>query len=299
MEATVEQKLNYLLEKKKKLEEEIDRLTKIKNSCCALCCDNITYEYEFQCCDNVICSKCIFEHIKTTINDIQFKALKCPFCNIILPYNKIYQVCRKNKKTAYSKKYKEGFQQLIKYNKATDIKKLEDELNKDKIYGFCIDCDELVGIKKECVNADGDLVVLKKEMFICEEHTNERLKNKAYEDLPYKKCPHCGVLGKPEPGKCNYLFCNGPDGASETHHWCYICQARLPGDTFGHNHHFWIGRGSSAYDFNCRVNANSNSDNHVLNNCGCSFCIERDFKGLCINENCNNLTDKFKCEECS
>ena len=49
-------------------------------------------------------------------------------------------------------------------------------------------------------------------MFICEFHTNERLKNKAYEDLPYKKCPHCGVLGKPEPGKCNFLYCNGPDG---------------------------------------------------------------------------------------
>ena len=160
---TVEQKLNYLLEKRKKIDKEIEKLTKIKNSSCVLCCDNITYEYEFQCCDNVICSKCIFEHIKTTIDDIQFKAIKCPFCNIIMPYNKIYQVCRKNKNIAYSKKYKDGFQQLIKYKKASDIQQLEEQLNRNKIYGFCIDCDKLVGIKKECVNADGNLVVLKKK----------------------------------------------------------------------------------------------------------------------------------------
>ena len=57
-----------------------------------------------------------------------------------------------------------------------------------------------------------------------------------------------------------------------------ICQARLPGDKFGHNHHFWIGRGSSAYDFNCRISANSDAENHVLNNCGCSFCVKETLK---------------------
>ena len=94
MDKSVEQKLNYLLDKKKKLDAEIEKLTKIKNSCCVLCCDNITYEYEFECCDKIICSKCIFEHIKTIINDIQFKAIKCPFCNDIMPYNKIYQISK-------------------------------------------------------------------------------------------------------------------------------------------------------------------------------------------------------------
>ena len=90
---------------------------------------NITYEYEFQCCDKIICSKCIFEHIKTTIDDIQFKAIKCPFCNIIMQYNKVYQICRKNKNTKYSNKYKEGFQQLIKYKSARDIQKLDEDKN--------------------------------------------------------------------------------------------------------------------------------------------------------------------------
>lgn len=292
MEATVEQKLDYLLDKKKKLDNEIEKLTKIKNSCCDLCCDQITYEYEFQCCDKIICSKCIFEHIKTIIDDIQFKAIKCPFCNIIMQYNKVYQVCRKNKNTKYSNKYKEGFQQLIKYKSAKDIQKLDEELNKDKIHGYCIDCPILVGIKKECANADGNIIVLRKEMFICDICTTKRLKSQSYEDLPYKRCPHCGILGKPNPGQCNYLYC-------KDHRWCYICQARLPLDNFGHNHHFWIGKGSSPYDFNCRVLSNNNQPTYVMENCDCSYCQPREGKAICIGETCSNLTEKFKCEECS
>ena len=130
-------------------------------------------------------------------------------------------------------------------------------LNKDKIYGKCIDCPILVGIKKECANADGNIIVLRKEMFICEPCTTKRFKSKPYEDLPYKKCPHCGILGKPNPGQCNYLYCND-------HRWCYICQARLPLDNFGHNHHFWIGKGSSPYDFNCRVFSNNNQPTYIM-----------------------------------
>jgi hypothetical protein len=292
MEVTVEQKLNHLLDKKKKLDNEIEKLTKIKNSCCIICCDQITYEYEFQCCDNIICSKCIFDHIKTIIDDIQVKAIKCPFCNIIMQYNKVYQVCRKNKDSNYSKKYKDTFQQLIKYKNAKDIIKFDKILNKDKIYGKCIDCPILVGIKKECANADGNIIVLRKEMFICEPCTTKRFKSKPYEDLPYKKCPHCGILGKPNPGQCNYLYCND-------HRWCYICQARLPLDNFGHNHHYWIGKGSSPYDFNCRVFSNNNQPTYIMEKCDCSYCQPREGKAICMDENCSNLTDMFKCEECS
>ena len=47
--------------------------------------------------NKIICNKCIFNHIKTIIDDIQIKAIKCPFCNDVMPYNKIYQICRLNK----------------------------------------------------------------------------------------------------------------------------------------------------------------------------------------------------------
>ena len=291
MNQTIEQQLDSLLNEKINLDIKISKLIKIKESCCELCCDTISYEYEFKCCKYIICSKCIFEHIKTTIEDLQFKAIKCPFCNIVMEYNRIYQICRKNKAIEYSDKYKLGFKQLIKYKKASDIQKLDSILNKNKIYGECIDCTLLVGIKKECANAEGDIVILRKEMFICDSCTPERFKSRTYEELPYKKCPHCGILGKPNPGQCNYLYCSD-------HRWCYICQARLPLDNLGHNHHYWTGKGSSAYDFNCRVLANSNQNKYVLETCDCSDCTEREGKGLCTNETCSNLTTKFKCEEC-
>ena len=129
-------------------------------------------------------------------------------------------------------------------------------------------------------------------MFICNRHTKERLLSAEYEALPYKKCPHCGVLGKPNPGQCNYLYCGD-------HRWCYVCQARLPLDNNGHNVHYYVGNGSSAYDFDCRITKNNGiRPTFVLETCDCSSCSTRHGKALCLNDNCNNLCDKFKCVQC-
>ena len=158
--------------------------------------------------------------------------------------------------------------QLIKYRKKLDIYKLDEFLVNDKIWGKCMDCPTLVQIDRECVNAEGNLVELKKEMFVCEKCISNTIKNDFYNSLPYKNCPHCGVLGKPMPSNCNYLYC-------DDHHWRYNCLARLPGDTYGHNHHFWVGLGTSAYDFKCRVTKKSIEPTHVLKVCNCKHCCKR------------------------
>ena len=41
---------------------------------------------------------------------------------------------------------------------------------------------------------------------------------------------------------------------------------------FGHNHHYWIGLGTSAFDNACRVTVNSNSPDYVIHNCKCRSC---------------------------
>ena len=50
-----------------------------------------------------------------------------------MPYNKIYQICRLNKEKKYSEKYKNTFQQMIKYKKSSDIKEFSKILDQDKI----------------------------------------------------------------------------------------------------------------------------------------------------------------------
>ena len=67
---------------------------------------------------------------------------------------------------------------MIKYKKSSDIKEFSKILDQDKIYSFCIDCDKIISIKKECANSEGNILVLKKEMFICKRHTDLRLKIK-------------------------------------------------------------------------------------------------------------------------
>ena len=166
----------------------MDKLYKIQSTCCNICCDNIEYEYKLQCCGVVICYKCIFEHVKIICEDIQFKAIKCPFCNVLIPFQTISKICRKYKKKNLSDMYRIGFKQLVNYKKTSDLLKINKILSEDKYYGFCIDCPKLVDIPKVCANADGDLVILRKEMFICNRHTNERLRSAEYEALPYKKC---------------------------------------------------------------------------------------------------------------
>ena len=47
------------------------------------------------------------------------------------------------------------------------------------------------------------------------------------------------------------------------------------------------------------VFSNNNQPTFVMENCDCLYCQSREGKAICIGETCSNLTDKFKCEECS
>ena len=49
---------------------------------------------------------------------------------------------------------------MIKYKKSSDIKEFSKILDQDKIYSFCIDCDKIISIKKECANSEGNILVL-------------------------------------------------------------------------------------------------------------------------------------------
>ena len=95
---SLETRIQKLLNEKEKIDKQLNELYKIQSTCCNICCDNIEFEYKLQCCDVVICYKCIFEHVKIICEDIQFKAIKCPFCNVLLPFGIISKICRKYKK---------------------------------------------------------------------------------------------------------------------------------------------------------------------------------------------------------
>ena len=46
------------------------------------------------------------------------------FFNDLMPYNKIYQICRLNKEKKYSEKYKNTFQQMINIKNLLILKNL-------------------------------------------------------------------------------------------------------------------------------------------------------------------------------
>ena len=261
---------------------------------CLICSNEIKKEYMFNCCNKKICIDCIYNIIKINIEDIQFKPIKCPFCIKIIKYNEIYKICRKFKNTKLSNRYKNALNQLVFYKKAVDIFKLNKVLKHNKVYGYCSECpfekSIIKNINRRCATTEGDIIVLKSDMFICSSCENKN-KNSFYDDLPYKKCPHCGILGKPVKNQCNYLYC-------DDHTWCYVCQGRLPCNHQGHNVHFWTGPGTSPYNYNCRVLSKSNKETFVLDTCNCKYCSKRDGKGLCINKDCNNNTNDYYCKLC-
>lgn len=151
-------------------------------------------------------------------------------------------------------------------------------------------------IDKECVNGNGELVVLHKDMFKC-----EKCITKEEQENIFKKCPHCGIKTL-KPDGCNYVNCGD-------HRWCFICNERLPDNHEGHNVHYWMGPGTSPWGDSCRRSSNYQINNRmvpdfVLNMCDCSSCSQFGGAPLCRSLDCMERGDKtsdgFKtlCSEC-
>ena len=139
-------------------------------------------------------------------------------------------------------------------------------------------------VDKQCVNGEGNLVVLKDEMFKCPTCKGE-------EDVVFKKCPHCGIRTM-KPDGCNYVICGD-------HRWCFICNERLEISHEGHNVHYWMGRGTGPYSDECRESNNYDAPRYILDKCDCYSCRSHGGLRLCETFECNERCIGKFCTQCS
>ena len=183
----------------------------------------------------------------------------------------------------------------------TDMKKV---FEGDHYYGCCAICTEnpiqnklidynkitVQKVEKACVNAENEIVVLEPQMFSCVvcKSFEENL-----DDGTFKKCPHCGIRTV-KPEGCNYIRCGN-------HRWCWICNERVENNHNGHNAHYWIGPGSSAYSNQCRVSENHAAETFVIkgDQCNCSACSPHNGYRLCKSLECMNRVSGFHPHYCS
>ena len=156
---------------------------------------------------------------------------------------------------------------------------------------------EMVAIDKVCVNDENEEVVLNRGMFKCIicKSREEKLEN-----IEIKKCPHCAVKTI-KPNGCNFVICQC------NNRWCFICNMRLPNTHEGHNVHFHIKPGTSAYNDDCRISIGGQRKRasgmgfdgplHVLNACNCRHCSRRAFMSVCSKLDCSNPVDNTKAED--
>ena len=168
-----------------------------------------------------------------------------------------------------------------------------------EIYGYCHTCTpindqvnftygniKIKSIEKTCVTAQNQFLVIKPEMFTCQDCNKHNINE-------VKKCPHCGIqCVKPE--NCNFI--NSCNKCFKS--WCFVCSSRLPNDEYGHNHHFWTGQNASPYDSKCRVTENSSGPTHVLKECNCKYCRKRNFKPICLHLECKKTAIGWKEQYC-
>ena len=139
---------------------------------------------------------------------------------------------------------------------------------------------ELVTIEKQCVNNEGNLLILEPAMFVC---VVCKSYEENYDDGTFKKCPHCGIKTL-KPEGCNYVRCGD-------HRWCFICNERLENNENGHNKHFWTGKGTSPYSNRCRQSSDYNAPRFLIHGkCACSGCKDYCGSPLCRTLDCMNRT---------
>lgn len=307
------------------------------NICCEP--NKIIFE-AMPCCQQFICEKCFVNHIITCINELSFKGLQCPYCREHFPYDYIkyhlikhqemynsYRMIgdtnwRKNRTYDNQTYFSKYLRKIYFKNIMNKFAKLIHLIQKDKkmrmgfrdadiknvfegeyYYGCCPSCTEdpiqnksvdykkitVQKVEKACVNAENELVVLEPQMFnciVCKSFEEN------YNDGTFKKCPHCGIKTV-KPEGCNYIRCGD-------HRWCWICNERVENNTHGHNDHYYIGSGSSAYSDKCRVSENHSGEKYILNNhCSCSACSHYNGQRLCLRLECMNRVSNFNSNYCT
>ena len=262
---------------------------------CDICCDQNGYQFKFPCCESFVCLDCVFKHLDTSINGITYSGCKCSMCNSFIDIRSLSSILETDRerginvqnywfeKYFYNREYNMNLwrknMKIVKYVERQHKTSMNSEMNFDELvsnddtpqyYGVCQTCCPPVTnrpnffnkltvktVDKECVNAEGDLVVLKKEMFECEKCKDD--------GVEIKKCPHCGIKTV-QPDGCNYVICGN-------HRWCFICNERLPVNHEGHNVHYWTGPGSGPYSDTCRRKENYDQPHFVLEDCDCGQCV--------------------------
>lgn len=214
---------------------------------------------------------------------------KIYYKNILNKYIRLIQLIQRDKKMRMGMSFLE--------NKTHKV------FEGDHYYGCCAICTEtpiqyklidyskvtIQKVDKACVNAENELVVLEPQMFSC---VVCKSFDENYDDGTFKKCPHCGIRTV-KPEGCNYIRCGD-------HRWCWICNERIEKNNNGHNVHYLIGPGSSAYSDKCRVSENYNAEKYILkDNCNCSACSPNQGKRLCLRLECMNRIDNNNSNYCS
>ena len=296
---------------KKNNKENKTIISKLK--LCPICYEETSYITNVNCCNNFICEKCLLDTFLMYLSDPCFKLIVCPFCNKTVEYKFLNYIMNtrfnNNENLWIDSKFKKyiNFRSLyfrklttIHYSIYTKINTFKYSDISKKIFGYCRICInqlpiskgviidiKVKSIEKRCINDQNQLLVIKPELFICSECEKTRNTNQEI-----KKCPHCSVKTM-KPDGCNFI-----SRCKCSQSWCFICSSRLPNDTFGHNHHYWNGNGTSAYDNNCRVSLKSKNESHVIEFCKCMHCIKRNMKPVCIDLNCDKTAKNCYVKYC-
>jgi len=301
---------------------------------CIICADQKTNFEILPCCQNYLCEACLVTTIATSINDVSFQPIKCPFCSVTFSYQYIQWFLkgmnlscdgwRRTREYLQSRNFNERYMEnlYLKFHYFVKVlKRLKEEslfpralraessqrqemynqgklMNKELIYGPCFLCSyplpvgkihlqkekfrriKMGSIQRRCANDENQMLVVEPSMFTCGPCRDE--------DVIVKKCPHCGIKTL-KPDGCNYVICGD-------HRWCFICNERLEVNHNGHNVHYWMGSGSSAYSDKCRKSENSPLPKFILGKCDCYSCRGKD--SLCLTLDCMERTPHEQCDIC-
>ena len=295
---------------------------------CDICADNKLFKEVLPCCGNILCFDCIIGIIEASINGISFQKICCPYCRedivrggflkdmfrlrrFLVPSPTIHgqwiNGSLENWKNSdnyitHMRKYGTFYLHNLfrKYRRIKQSLVNEEVTMETHHFGYCRTCikdtygtnDNFMKKHKSRVLNTGKLniakvpkdcaqdIELKESMFICEPCLNK-------DDVVIKSCPHCGIKSI-KPIDCNYVKCQCGN------FWCFVCNVRLPGTREGHNNHFWLGNGTSAYDNHCRISTDWKGEPHILQSCTCSYCSKRGGAPMCMDITCLRKTNLRK-----
>ena len=312
----------------KNTSEKIQNMSSYTN--CLICCANSSYHEHMDCCGQCICTRCFKQCLIQSVTGLTMMSLTCPFCRSDIPtrmicdFTRSHRIKINNHTNYYSLEpwrntpdwlfsvfsdesrihpyqmnyYLRNLHDL--YEKYTKFISDDPECIENNHIGYCHQCIQseyqtidnfkrllrtkplkrsnlerinLAKVQKDCANDEQ----LKSEIFQCQRCSEA--------DTCVKRCPHCGTKTI-RPDGCNYVRCVCGN------HWCFVCNMRLPDSHEGHNVHYWIGLGSSAYDDRCRISEDHHGIDYVIDGCSCEYCSTRDGAPICASLDCNRPVPK-------